>query len=48
MYLLGIDSLRIVQLGIALADSGFAGGTPNVLIVFSRIRALERALRAFV
>ena len=48
MYLSSIDSLRIVQLGIALVDSGFVGKTPNVLIVFSRIRALERALWAFI
>ena len=48
MYLLGVDSLRVIQFRITLVDSGFVGKTPNVLIVFSRIRALERALWAFI
>jgi hypothetical protein len=37
VYLLGVDSLKVVRLGIALTDGGFTGRTPNVFIVFSRL-----------
>jgi hypothetical protein len=48
VYLLGVDSLRIVQPRIALIGSGFIGRTPNIFIVFSRPRTAERALQTLV
>jgi hypothetical protein len=48
VYLLGVDSLGVVRLGIVLTDGGFAGGTPNDLIVFSRLGTAGRALRVRV
>jgi hypothetical protein len=42
VYLLGVDSLGVVQLGIALLDSGFVVRMPNVFIVFSRLREIPR------
>jgi hypothetical protein len=42
VYLLGVDSLRVVQLGIALPDGGFAFKTPDVFIVFSRLGEIPR------
>jgi hypothetical protein len=32
VYLPSVDSLRVVQLGIALTDSGFASRAPNATI----------------
>jgi hypothetical protein len=48
VYLLGVDSLRIVQPRIALIGSGFIGRTLNVFIVFSRLRTTERALQTLI
>jgi hypothetical protein len=36
VYLLSVDSLKVVQLGIALTDGGFTSRTLNVFIVFSK------------
>jgi hypothetical protein len=42
VYLLGVNSLRVVQLGIALPDGGFAVRMPDVFIVFSRLGETPR------
>ena len=42
MYLLGVDSLRVVQLRIALTDDGFVSRAPNDAI--QAFAQLERAL----
>ena len=42
MYLLSVDSLGVVQLGIALLDSGFVFKMPNIFIVFSKLGEILR------
>jgi hypothetical protein len=50
VYLSGVASLGIVQLGIALPEGGFMVRTPDVFVVFSRLGELPkgRALRVLV
>jgi hypothetical protein len=40
VYLLSVDSLKVVQLGIALMDSSFISRTLNVFIVFSKLKEM--------
>ena len=44
MYLLGVDSLKVTQFGIALVDDGFVGRAPNDDNVRQAFAWLERAL----
>ena len=47
MYLLGINSLRVIRFEIILMDSGFIGRIPNNIVVsnvFSKLKAIKRVL----
>jgi hypothetical protein len=40
VYLLSVDSLKVVQLRIALIDSSFISRTLNVFIVFFKLKEI--------